>query len=151
MSQFLADHALAIYVAFTVIFLCIVVALSAALGPRRVGAARGRSMSLPYESGILSTGSARIRLPVQYYLLAVFFVIFDVESVFIYSWASVVVEAGWAAFISVATFVVFLTLALVYLWRSGALEWGPKHRRMPVKVPPNSPVELVKIPAREVV
>lgn len=150
-SQFFADHALAIYIVFTAVFLCIVVALSAALGPRRVGAARGRSMSIPYESGILHTGTARIRLPVQYYLLAVFFVIFDVEGVFIYAWSSVAVRAGWAAYFTILSFIVFLTLALVYLWRSGALEWGPKHRRPEVRVPPNSPVELVKIPEREVV
>lgn len=149
-SQYLADHALAIYVAFTVFFLCVVVALSAALGPRRVGAARGRSMSLPYESGIISTGSARIRLPVQYYLLAVFFVIFDVESVFIYTWASIVRNVGWPAFVSVLTFIVSLVVALVYLWRSGALEWVPKTRCVSVGVPPHSPVELVKIPRSEV-
>ena len=143
-------HALAIYIIITAVFLCIVVALSAALGPRRVGEKRGRSMSLPYESGILQTGSARIRLPVQYYLLAVFFVIFDVESVFLYAWATVAVRAGWAAYVSVLSFVVFLVIALVYLWRSGALEWGPKHRRTPVKVPANSPVEIVQIPKREV-
>nr|WP_245824898.1 NADH-quinone oxidoreductase subunit A [Neoasaia chiangmaiensis] len=131
MSQFISDHALAIYIVFTAVFLCIVVALSAVLGPRRVGAARGRSMSLPYESGILQTGSARVRLPVQYYLVAMFFVIFDVESVFLYAWGSVAVKAGWAAYISVLTFIVFLCIALAYLWRSGALEWGPKHRKMP--------------------
>ncbi|MEE8657813.1 NADH-quinone oxidoreductase subunit A [Acetobacteraceae bacterium EV16G] len=150
MTQIFVDHALLIYIAFTVVFLCIVVALSAAIGPRRVGAARGRSMSLPYESGIMETGSARLRLPAQYYLLAVFFVIFDVEGVFIYVWATVTRQMGWPAFITIVSFIVFLTLALVYLWRSGALEWGPKLRRAKVRLPQNTPAELVKIPKREV-
>lgn len=150
MTQIFVDHALLIYIAFTAVFLCIVVALSAAIGPRRVGAARGRSMSLPYESGIMQTGSARLRLPVQYYLLAVFFVIFDVEGVFVYVWATVTRQMGWPAFFTIVSFIAFLTLALVYLWRSGALEWGPKLRRAKVRLPQNTPAELVKIPKREV-
>jgi NADH-quinone oxidoreductase subunit A len=127
-TQFFNSHSLAIYIVFVTALLCIVVALSSVLGPRRVGAARGRSMSIPYESGILPSGSSRIRLPVQYYLIAMFFVIFDVEGVFLFSWSTVAVRAGWAAYATVLVFIAFLGVALAYLWRSGALEWGLRRR-----------------------
>lgn len=143
--DFISNHILAIYIAFTAIFLTIVVGLSAVLGPRRTGAAMGRSVNLPVESGMLQTGTARIRLPVQYYLLAMFFVIFDVESVFLYAWADVAVRAGWAAYATVLSFVVFLGVALAYLWRCGALDWGPKQRRpqpiAPVRLSPQATVD----------
>jgi len=127
-THFFQLHSLAIYTIFVSALLSAVVGLSAVLGPRRVGAARGRSMSIPYESGILPSGSARLRLPIQYYLIAVFFVIFDVESVFLFSWAPVAASAGWAAYMTVTIFIAFLGVALAYLWRSGALEWGPERR-----------------------
>lgn len=146
-SEFIAAHVLAIYITFTAFFLCVVVALSAVLGPRRIGGARGRSMSLPVESGMLQTGTARLRMPTQYYLMAVFFVIFDVESVFLYAWGSVAVRAGWTAYVTVCSFIIFLAIALAYLWRSGALEWGPKHRR---PAPIQSQSEISAQPQREV-
>ncbi|GAJ28467.1 NADH-quinone oxidoreductase subunit A [Acidomonas methanolica] len=149
--DFITTHILAIYIAFTAIFLTIVVALSSVLGPRRVGRAMGASMNLPCESGMLQTGTARLRLPVQYYLLAMFFVIFDVEGVFLYAWADVAVQAGWAAYITVVTFVVFLFVALAYLWRCGALDWGPKQRRPHPVAPVQAPdLSLVPSAPREV-
>lgn len=87
----------------------------------------------PYESGIRPTGTAQIRLPIQYYLVAMFFVIFDLEAVFLYAWAVAVRETGWLGFTEAAVFVSILLAALAYLWRIGALEWNPQYQRSPVK------------------
>ncbi len=95
-------------------------AVSYVLGQVHRAPARGE----PYESGIVSTGSARLRLPVRFYLVAMFFVIFDLESVFIYAWAISVREAGWPGFVEMLVFIAILLAALVYLWRDGALDWS---------------------------
>ncbi|MCE2575228.1 NADH-quinone oxidoreductase subunit A [Komagataeibacter sp. FNDCR2] len=102
--------------------------LSAVTGTRRTGAARGRSLSMPFESGIIPTGSAHLRLPVQYYLLAMFFVIFDVETAFLFAWGTVVTETGWIGYGAALLFIIFLAISLAYLWRAGALDWGPAPR-----------------------
>jgi NADH-quinone oxidoreductase subunit A len=99
---------------------------SALLGQRH----KERTTDDPYESGIIPTGSARIRFDVKFYLMAVFFVIFDLEAVFIFAWAVAARRLGWVAYVEILIFVGFLLLALVYLWRVGALDWGTaKHRR----------------------
>jgi NADH-quinone oxidoreductase subunit A len=82
----------------------------------------------PFESGIVSEGSARIRLSARFYLVALFFVIFDLESVFIYAWAVSARELGWPAFWEMVVFMGVLLATLVYLWRLGALDWSPSHR-----------------------
>ena len=98
---------------------------SALLGQRH----KERTTDDPYESGIIPTGSARIRFDVKFYLMAVFFVIFDLEAVFIFAWAVAARRLGWVAYVEILIFVGFLLLALVYLWRVGALDWGTaKHR-----------------------
>jgi NADH-quinone oxidoreductase subunit A len=86
----------------------------------------------PYESGIRPTGSAQIRLPIQYYLVAMLFVIFDLESVFLYAWAVAVRETGWPGFIEASIFVAVLLAALAYLWRIGALDWSARYQRPPI-------------------
>ncbi|QHC36761.1 NADH-quinone oxidoreductase subunit A [Komagataeibacter xylinus] len=100
--------------------------LSSITGTRRNGRSMGRSMSQPFESGIVPTGSAHLRLPVQYYLVAMFFVIFDVETAILLTWATVVTETGWIGYAAALVFTVFLLISLVYLWRAGALDWGPR-------------------------
>jgi NADH-quinone oxidoreductase subunit A len=70
-----------------------------------------------------------LRLSVNFYLVAVFFVIFDLESVFIFAWAICVREAGWAGYVEIVVFVGILLAALAYLWREGALDWGPDQRK----------------------
>jgi NADH-quinone oxidoreductase subunit A len=115
------------------VFLCLVVALvaamiffSALLGQRH----KERTTDEPYESGIVPTGSARIRFDVKFYLMGMFFVIFDLEAAFIFVWADSARELGWAAYAEIVVFIGLLLLALVYLWRVGALDWGTaKHRR----------------------
>jgi NADH-quinone oxidoreductase subunit A len=78
----------------------------------------------PYESGIVSTGSAQVRISAKFYLVAVFFVIFDLEAVFLFAWAVSALSLGWAAFWETVVFVVILGAALFYLWRIGALDWN---------------------------
>lgn len=89
------------------------------LGPRHREPATGT----PYESGILSEGSARVRLSARFYLVAVFFVVFDLEAVFLFVWAVAAREVSWAGYVEVVIFIGVLMAALVYLWREGALDW----------------------------
>lgn len=79
----------------------------------------------PFESGIVTVGLARLRLAAKFYLIAVFFVIFDVEAVFLFAWAIAFRELGWAGYIEAVIFIAVLGAALAYLWRLGALDWGP--------------------------
>jgi NADH-quinone oxidoreductase subunit A len=105
--------------------LVFMVAFSYILGQRH----RERATGVPYESGVASTGTARIRFDIKFYLVAMFFVIFDVEAVFIFAWAVALREAGWMGYIEILIFIVVLLAALVYLWRLGALDWGPRGRK----------------------
>lgn len=83
----------------------------------------------PYESGIKPTGSARMRFSAKFYLVAIIFVLFDLEVVFIFSWAIAAPDLGWAGYWAFLTFLFDLTLALVYAWRIGALDWSPRAPR----------------------
>ncbi len=78
----------------------------------------------PFESGVPLTGSARLRFSVKFYLVALFFVIFDVESIFVFAWAIAFRELGWEAYVEILIFIGVLIAALIYLWRIGALDWG---------------------------
>ena len=100
--------------------------LSHVLGQRHDEHATGS----PYESGIVSEGSAQVRFSIKFYLIAMFFVIFDLEAVFIFSWAVAAREIGWAGYFEILVFIGILVAALLYLWRLGALDWGPKSRRI---------------------
>jgi NADH-quinone oxidoreductase subunit A len=95
--------------------------LSALLGQRH----RERTTGDPYESGIMPTGSARVRFDVKFYLMAMLFVIFDLEAVFIYLWAGSARWLGWSGYLEIAVFILFVLLALFYLGRVGALDWAP--------------------------
>ena len=99
--------------------------LSSILGSR----AWGRSKNEPFESGIVSTGDTRLRFSAKFYLVAMLFVIFDVEALFLFAWAVSVRESGWAGFIEATLFIAILVAGLVYLWRIGALDWAPESRR----------------------
>lgn len=82
----------------------------------------------PYESGIRATGSARMRFDIKFYMIAMFFIIFDLESVFIFAWSVSIFETGWPGYIGMAVFISVLLIMLIYLWRIGALEWGSRKR-----------------------
>lgn len=83
----------------------------------------------PYESGIKPTGSARMRFSAHFYLVAIIFVLFDLEVVFIYSWAIAAPKVGWTGYAVFISFLFDLTLGLVYAWRIGALDWSPRAPR----------------------
>ncbi|TQI81399.1 NADH dehydrogenase subunit A [Serratia fonticola] len=89
------------------------------------GRARARAKNTPYESGIDSVGSARMRLSAKFYLVAMFFVIFDVEALYLYAWSVSIRESGWVGFIEATIFILVLLAGLVYLVRIGALDWTP--------------------------
>lgn len=88
-----------------------------------------RTTRMPYESGIASTGSARIRVTIHFYLIAMFFVIFDLEAVYIFLWSSAVLELGWTGYIEITVFILILMATLFYLTKLGALDWGPSAQR----------------------
>ena len=110
---------LAVYVVIVVMLVLAMLGLSFVLGQRH----HNRATGTPYESGILSQGSARVRLSAKFYLVAMFFVIFDLEAVFIFAWAIAVRETGWTGYAEAMCFIAVLLATLVYLWRVGALDW----------------------------
>ena len=93
------------------------------------GRARARSKNTPFESGIDSVGSARLRLSAKFYLVAMFFVIFDVEALYLFAWSTSIRESGWVGFVEAAIFIFVLLAGLVYLVRIGALDWTPARSR----------------------
>lgn len=115
---------LAVYFTAIVLIIAGMIGLSFVLGQRH----RERSTDEPYESGIVSTGGAQARFDIKFYLVAVVFLVFDLEAAFLYAWAVAVREAGWAGYIEVLVFVGVLAAALVYLWRLGVLDWGKGRR-----------------------
>ncbi|GGX84854.1 NADH-quinone oxidoreductase subunit A [Litchfieldella qijiaojingensis] len=92
------------------------------------GRSWGRAKSLPFESGVVGAGSARQRFSVKFYLVAMLFVIFDIEAVFLFGWAVAVREVGWSGFWGAAVFILILLAGLIYDSRVGALDWAPRRR-----------------------
>lgn len=90
------------------------------LRPQGVGPERRTT----YESGIEPMGEARIQFNIRYYMFALLFVLFDVETLFLYPWAVTFRQLGLSAFLEALIFVCILILGLVYAWRKGALEWS---------------------------
>jgi len=117
---------LAVYLVIVVMLVVAMLGLSFVLGQRH----HNRATGTPYESGILSQGSARVRLSAKFYLVAMFFVIFDLEAVFIFAWAVAVRETGWTGYAEAMSFIAVLLATLVYLWRVGALDWSQGSRRV---------------------
>jgi NADH-quinone oxidoreductase subunit A len=109
-----------VYFAAVVLMVVVMIAVSYILGERH----REKQTAEPYESGIVSTGSARVRFDIKFYLIAMFFVIFDLEAVFIFAWAVSIRETGWTGYGEMLIFIGILAAALVYIWKLGALEWG---------------------------
>jgi|SRR6185312_5680899 NADH-quinone oxidoreductase subunit A len=116
---------LAIYFAIVCFLAVAMLSLSYVLGQRH----HDRATGSPYESGIVSEGTARVRLSAKFYLVAMFFVIFDLEAVFLFAWAVSVREAGWFGYFEVVVFVGILIATLAYLWRVGALDWRSGQQR----------------------
>lgn len=113
------DLPLVVYFALVVCVTAIMLA-SYVLGQRH----RGPGTGTPYESGIVSEGSARVRFSARFYLIAMLFVVFDLEAVFLFAWAIAAREVGWAGYWEVVIFIGVLLAALIYLWGGGALDWA---------------------------
>ena len=96
--------------------------LSSWLGEKKAGPEKSRA----YESGIIPTGNARLRYPVPFFLVAIFFLIFDVEGAFIFAWAVAWEDLGWTGWLQISFFIIVLLLGLVYIWCKKGLAWGPK-------------------------
>ena len=90
------------------------------LGPRRPSAVK----SIPFECGSLPLGTARERFDVKFYVVALLFIVFDIEAVFIYPWAVVMTDLGWPGYATMAVFAFTLVVGLVYVWKKGALDWN---------------------------
>jgi len=116
---------LAVYAAAVLLLVSGMIGMSYVLGERHREPATGD----PYESGILSTGTAQVRLSVQFYLVAMFFVIFDLEAAFLFAWAVAARELGWPGYLEASVFVAVLAAALTYVWRAGGLDWGTRGAR----------------------
>ena len=111
-------------------FALISVLLSSVLGPRKPSPEK----SAPYECGMPAVGDARERQSVKFYLVAMIFLLFDIEVAFLYPWAVALRDLGWPGFVQIVTFFLILLVGFVYVWRKGALDWGSEvaDRRSPM-------------------
>ena len=92
-------------------------------------ARHGGARTIPFESGIVPVGDAEdMRLSIEFYLIAVFFVIFDLETIFVIAWAVAFHDLGWRGYTGASIFIALLLAVLFYEWRTGALDWGLKRR-----------------------
>ena len=99
----------------------LIVLISILFGPRR--RAKLARKQAPYESGMMAIGPAQRRLPVRFYLIAVLFILFDVEVIFLFSLAAALRDLGWLGFLAMFAFVTVLLLGDIWLWKKGAFEW----------------------------
>ena len=79
---------------------------------------------MPYESGMIPLGSTKQRFSVKFYMVAISFIVFDLETIFLIPWAVQMRELGWGAFMAVGMFVIVLAIGLLYEWKKGGLEWA---------------------------
>ena len=113
------------YVPIAILFLVstafafVLILLGVIFGPRRHNPRKAQ----PYESGQVPFGQAQRRFPVQFYLVAVLFILFDVEIIFFYPWAVMFRALGLFGFIEMLIFIVILLVGYVYVWKKGGLEW----------------------------
>lgn len=108
-----------ILIILAAVFAVIALGMPALLGPRRPNKAKQEA----YESGMLPYSDARRRFPVQYYVIAVLFILFDIEVIFLYPWAVVLRQLKLFGLIEMAIFLAILLVGYFYVWRKGALDW----------------------------
>jgi len=116
MNPFAAVLLMFLFVAFLVFFM---LGLSLLLGPRRKSAVKGE----PFETGMVPFNLPGDRFAIRFYVIAILFVVFDVELVFLFPWASVFRQLGWFGLAEMSFFILVLAFGLVYAWKKGALEW----------------------------
>ncbi|MBM3779606.1 MAG: NADH-quinone oxidoreductase subunit A [Acidimicrobiia bacterium] len=98
--------------------------LSRVLGPRNPTPEK----EAPYECGMPAVGDARERHSVKFYLVAMVFLLFDIEVAFLYPWAVALRDLGWTGLAQITTFFLILVVGYIYIWRKGVLDWGPPPR-----------------------
>ena len=115
----LAYVAIALMVVLATLVALIAIGLGTLFGPRKQSEAK----SMPYESGMNPYGEGTRRMPIRFYLIAVLFILFDIEVVFFLPWAIVFRQLGIFGLIEMAIFIVILLVGFIYAWKKGALEW----------------------------
>ena len=115
---------LTIYLILVLAFVAIQLFLASWLGEKKKSLEKSR----PYECGIIPTGTARLRYPVPFYLVAIFFLIFDVEGAYIFTWAVAYEDLGWPGWMQMSFFIVLLLIGLLYIWKKGGLDWRPAYK-----------------------
>ena len=120
-----AAFSLACFLAAVIALVGFLMAVTHLSGERHFQAGTG----VPYESGLNPTGSARLRFSADFYLVAMFFVIFDISTVFLFAWAVAARELGWRGYTAVLVFMLETVAGLAYLWRKGALDGGARGGR----------------------
>ena len=120
-----AFYQILIYMVITIALICVLLLAAWWLGAKRSSLTKG----IPYESGIIPSGSARLAWPVPFYLVAIFFIVFDVEAAFVFTWAVAWDVLGIMGVIQITVFIVILAAGLIWLWLKGGLEWGPSVSR----------------------
>ena len=118
---------IAAYFIVLIAMLALMMVLSYIIGPKT----KTRAKHTPYESGVISVDNNKTRFTSHFFLFAIFFVIFDLEAIFLFAWVIAFDEVGWAGFIEASIFIFILLAALIYLWRIGALNL--KHRHIPFR------------------
>ncbi|OGU01082.1 MAG: NADH-quinone oxidoreductase subunit A [Geobacteraceae bacterium GWC2_48_7] len=121
-----AFYHLAVYALVTVALIGFLLLAAWWLGAKTTS----RQKSMPYESGVVPSGSARLAWPVPFYLVAIFFIVFDVEAAFIFTWAVAWDLLGMPGLIQITVFIVILAAGLAWLWLKGGLDWGPSRERV---------------------
>jgi len=111
--------AIAIMIVLATVIALIAIGLGTLFGPKKPSAAK----SMPYESGMNPYGEGTRRMPVRFYIIAVLFILFDIEVVFFLPWAITFRQLGLFGLIEMIVFIVILLVGYVYAWKKGALEW----------------------------
>ena len=115
---------LVVYTILVAVFIASQLFLAAWLGEKKKSVEKSR----PYECGIIPTGSARFRYPVPFYLVAIFFLIFDVEGAYLLTWAVVYQEVGLTGYVQMSFFIILLLVGLFYIWKQGGLDWREAYK-----------------------
>lgn len=120
---------IAAYFIILIAMLIFMMVLSYFLGPKTTS----RAKNIPYESGIVSIDNNKTRFGNHFFLYAIFFVIFDLETIFLFAWVIAFDEVGWLGFIEASIFILVLIAALVYLIRVGALDLNKRHQPLRIQ------------------
>jgi NADH-quinone oxidoreductase subunit A len=116
-----------IMIAFGVGFAAMMIGASLLLGPKNPTPEK----LAPYECGMPAVGDARERHSVKFYLVAMIFLLFDIEIAFLYPWVLALRDLGWFGYIQILTFFLILLVGYVFVWKKGVLDWGPAARQAP--------------------